>query len=386
MNQEKQKISFLVWFFPKISETFVLNQIIELKKRGHQVSIYSLKDPRKKLAREDKQLEKKVHGLVEKYDLLKDTEYGSPKKIFNSLKKRVDAGEIDIVYFQFPGLVGKILEYGHLDCPVVSSFHNIPQFDNKDDLSEKWRKKVEKVIEKSDLILPISKFAEKELIRLGCKKERMIIHPMGINTKIFKPGKKAYSGSDIFTFIMIGRFVEKKGFIYGIRAFAELNSKTDFLSELIIVGDGKREEKLKREVEKLKLKNKVLFTGKLTQQEVVKNMQKSQCLICPSITTEKGKREGLPITIMEALACGLPVIATRHAAIPEIIKEDRFLALEKDVLDLSFKMKKVAENYKEEEIFFADQKRKYIIENHNIKTLAVDLEKIFKDLIYEKQN
>lgn len=380
MNKTKVKkfksIAFVVWFFPKLSETFILNQIVQLKKLGYQIQIFAVKDPRKELAKEDNEFEYVVHKDVEKYRLLNLVKYGSPKKIFILLKQGIRNKEIDVIYFQFPDLAAEILRYGELNYPNISLFHDIPKVEKKGLIN--LQKKYKIVFKKSTLILAISEFAKNELIKLGCKKHKILIHHMGTDPKIFKPPKSKIPLRP-FKFVMIGRFVEKKGFIYGIRAFYRiLKNHPNRRLRLLIIGDGILHDILYKEVEHLKLKKHIDFLGKVSQEKVIKILQSSHCLICPSITTREGKREGLPIVIMEAAACGLPIIATNHTAIPEILKNGRgILVKERDVRNLSMAMVKVFKNYRSLRKKLGEKARQLIVQEYNIEKLVKRLLNIF---------
>jgi colanic acid/amylovoran biosynthesis glycosyltransferase len=376
-NKEIKTIVFVVWFFPKLSETFILNQIIELKKLGYKILILAVKDPRKKLAKEDLEYEKIIHEGVKKYRLLNLVKYGSPKELAIFIKRKVKERQIDIVYFLFPDLAAKILKYGEIQCPTISVFHDIPKPLNKRDfynLQEKYKI----VFEKATLILAISEFTKNELIKLGCKKHKIFVHHMGVDTSIFKPSNKKLSLVP-FKFVMIGRFVEKKGFVYGIKAFHKvLKNYYKYLPRLLIIGDGILRETLHKEVRRLKLENNVEFWGKVSQERIVKILQSSHCLICPSITTHEGKREGLPVVIMEAAACGLPVIATNHAAIPEILKNGGgILVKEKSVQELAKAMGKIIRDYKNLRKKFGERGRELILKEYNVKKLIKRLLNIF---------
>jgi len=371
--KKNRSIAFIVWLFPKISETFVLNQITEFKKFGYKVFIFAVKDPRKELAKEDFEYEQIIHEDVRKYHLLNSTKYGSPKELAFLIRKEIKRKKIDIVYFQFSDLAAEILKSGKIQCPTISVFHDIPKPQNKKDficLQEKYKILFKNVT----LILAISEFTKNELIKLGCKKHKILVHHMGVNTNMFKPPRKRIF-LDPFKFIMIGRFVEKKGFIYGIRAFHKvLKNYPNFHLRLLIIGDGILRETLYKEVKRLKLENYVDFLGKVSQKKVIKALQSSHCLICPSIITRKGKREGLPIVIMEAAACGLPIIATNHAAIPEILKNDRgILVKEKSVRDLAKAMIKVFQNYQNLRKNYGKRARQLIIQEYNIEKLVKHL-------------
>lgn len=381
MNNKKIKklksIAFVVWLFPKLSETFVLNQIVQLKKRGYRISIFAVKDPRKELAREDYEFEQIVHGDIKKHRLLNLTKYGSPEKLAYLLKNGTKKKEIDIAYFQFPDLAAEIFKYGKLQCPTISVFHNLPKPRNKREFAA-LRKKYEIVFKNITFILAISEFAKNELIKLGCKKHKILVHHMGIDAEIFKPANVKLS-TDPFTFIMVGRFVEKKGFKYGIRSFHKIIQKyPNRHTSLLIIGDGILRNALQEEVKQLKLKKYVHFFGKVPQKKLLKVLRSTHCLVCPSITTRKGKREGLPIVIMEAAACGIPIIATHHTAIPEILSDGRgFLVKEKSIRELSEAMEEVHQNYREVKEKIAKKARQLVIQEYNIEKLVKRLIKIF---------
>jgi len=377
-TKETKSIAFITWFFPKLSETFVLNQIVHLKKIGYHVQIFAVKNPQKELAMEDYRFERVVHTDVNKHRLLDITRYGLPEDIFVLLNQRIKRKKIDIVYFQFPDLAAELLKYGELKCPTISVFHDIPKSFGKKDF-ESLRKKYEIVFRNVTMILAISEFTKKELINLGCSKFKILVHHMGVDTEIFRPPKVEIPLSP-FRFIMIGRFVEKKGFLYGIKAFHRVLKKhPNRQIKLLIIGDGILNNVLYQEVKRLKLEEDVVFFGKLPQQKVIKLLQVSHCLVCPSITTHKGEREGLPVVIMEAAACGLPVIGTNHTAIPEILRgNQKMLVKEKSVQDLAGTMERVLKNYRNIRNTLGKRNRQLVVQEYNIRKLIKRLLDIFE--------
>jgi len=387
MNKKKFKnIAFVTWLFPKLSETFVLNQIVELKKLGYKISIFAVKDPRKNLAKEDCELERIIHKDIGKFRLLNLTKYGPPEELSSLIRKGIRNKKIDIVYFQFSDLAAEILKHGEIQCPTVSVFHDVPKACSKKEF-DGLKKKYNNVFKKITIVLTTSEFSKNELIKLGCKDSKISIHHMGVDTNIFKPATSK-SLTNAFNFIMVGRFVEKKGFIYGIRAFKKILEKQPTRKlKLSIVGDGILRETLEQEVKKLNIENKVVFLGKLPQKNIAKLLRHSNCFLCPSITTRDGKREGSPTTIMEAAACGVPVIATKHAGAPEILKDDcGILVKEKSVSELEKAMSKIIKGYSYYRKKFSKKARQLINEEHNIKRLVDCLLEIFNQAIkIEKQ-
>ena len=121
---------------------------------------------------------------------------------------------------------------------------------------------------------------------------------------------------EILRILFVGRFVEKKG-IFDLLAALESLSFSNF--ELVMIGGGESsavEEWLER------LPGKCEMLGVVDQGRVREEMMQSSVLVVPSKTSRGGDQEGLPTVIPEAMACGLPVLATRHAGIPEIVFGD----------------------------------------------------------------
>lgn len=374
-NKRNKKIAFVAWFFPKLSETFVLNQITNLIDRGNKVSIFALKDPRKDLAKEDSKLEGVVHEEVKEYDLEQVTTYGNTE----DLREEINSGDFDVIYFQFPDLAMRFYKQGPLFAPNVVCFHNISK-----KFKENEQEDIEMVFKRANVVLAISEFTKKELISLGCPTNKIILHHMGIDLERFTPRVAEKSGTLDFKFSIVGRMVEKKGMIYTLRAFRKLVKKTSSNKNLHlnIVGDGKLRTKVEAEIEKLDLQNHVHLYGKVPRRKVIEILQqRTDVLVCPSVESRTGQKEGLPVVTLEALALENPIIGTKHAAIPEIIEEDFGLLVEERSVDqLAAAMKEILNNYSSFQEG-AKEGRKKVKENYNIKLLAEKLERIFEKAI-----
>lgn len=119
--------------------------------------------------------------------------------------------------------------------------------------------------------------------------------------------------------LAVGRFVEKKGFIYLIEAM-HLLQQSGFAAQLTLIGGGPLESELKQKATELQLSEHVHFAGPKSIAEVHQAMGNSDLVIVPSVTSKSGEQEGLPVVIMEAMATGVPVIASEHSGIPEIVQ------------------------------------------------------------------
>lgn len=383
--KRKLKITFITWLFPKISETFILNQIIFLLDSGFDVKIFAIKDARKDIPKEDREPEKVAHPLFYKYKLFLKTKYHSSiDDLANSLYREVKAGTLDLLYFQFSDIASEVLSRKEFNIPTVSVIHDLPV------VNKKSRKiivaKFKSAFDKTTTILAISDFTKRELIKLGCPANKIVIHQMGVSPKIFRPSRSDSAKSQI-RFSMIGRFVPKKGFEIGLKSIHQIKKKNPRLKITVnLVGDGILRKKLENMVRKLKLEKEVKFLGKLTQSEVIEILKNTDILLCPNITTKNGKREGLPVVLIEAGLMNIPIVATRHAAIPEFAKETKsiVLAKEKSVDSFTLAMEKVLKNY-DNFISLANESRENIVKTYGITNLGKRLIKIFRQT-QEKYN
>ena len=114
--------------------------------------------------------------------------------------------------------------------------------------------------------------------------------------------------------ICVGRLSPEKGQAGLLRAFAELSARHDGV-QLRLVGDGPQRNDLEKLASELKLGDRVTFAGRLTEAHTLAEIAASDILVLPSFM------EGLPIVLMEAMALGVPVVASRVAGIPELVED-----------------------------------------------------------------
>lgn len=182
----------------------------------------------------------------------------------------------------------------------------------------------------SRLVCASSELAER-LRDLGAPAGKLAVHELGVDLERFAlspPEQRATAP----TVLMVGRLVEKKGMVYGLRAFARVVGELP-TARLRVIGDGPLRARLQREVLRLGLQDKVTFLGGIPHERVRQEMSAVHVLLAPSVTTAQGDRESGLIVLKEAAALGIAAVATRHGGIPEIIDEGRtgHLVAERDV-------------------------------------------------------
>ena len=182
--------------------------------------------------------------------------------------------------------------------------------------------------------------------RLGVPRSRITVIPMPIDhavaTAIELPRDPAMP-RDLLLFV--GRLVERKGAAFAIRALAELAAR-GMPAQLVIVGEGPERDALIALADSLGVGDRVELTGALSPSEVRSRYAAGGIFVMPAVTDWKGEQEGFGMVIVEAMAYGLPVVASRSGGIPDIIRdgENGLLVPERDVAALADAIARVIED------------------------------------------
>jgi colanic acid/amylovoran biosynthesis glycosyltransferase len=411
------RIAFLVDQFPTLSETFILNQITGLINRGHEVDIFS--DRPGNIS--------KIHPDVERYQLLKHTYYTPiPINLFWGIFKGIGLLIINfhkapktllrtLNFFKYPyseygefalplrafylalpflnqlpyeiihchygrnGLRALILkDMGILQGNIVTAFHG-------NDMSryvQTYGKEVyQKLFEKGNLLQPISQYWQRKLIDLGCPENKIVVHRMGIDCSEFFFTPRSYPKDNKIRLVTIARLVEKKGIEYGIKAVAKV-ARNNHNLDYQIIGDGILRENLQELIKELDATEIIKLIGWKEQKEICEILQKSHIFLLPSVISKEGDCEGIPVSLMEAMAMGLPVISTYHSGIPELIQDgiSGFLVPERQVDLLAEKLSYVI-HHPELWSNIAYTARQQIEKNYEINQLNDQLVKSYQQLL-----
>jgi len=169
--------------------------------------------------------------------------------------------------------------------------------------------------ERADLVLCVSEFIRRKLIERGFAAEKLRTHHLGIEVPERLERLPAPSSRRL---LFVGRFVAKKGVEDLLAAAATLGAAGEAV-EVVVVGDGPLRPALEARARALGIRHR--FTGWLEPALVAREMAAAHALVVPSRTADGGDAEGIPTVIYEAQARGLPVVATRHAGIPEVVSD-----------------------------------------------------------------
>jgi len=369
------KIAHVMNRFPSISETFILSQITGLIDRGHSVEIY---------ARTADQTV--VHGDVLRYRLDECTHYVQresdtmPEALPDRLRAawrigRAHSGrrqaaligsldpfrcgreamslralfrvarfaegglaEADIVHCHFgpSGIEGALLKAaGLMRAPLITTFYG---YDVTSFVKQQGIAVYRRLFEHCDAVLAISQLMVRQLKALGCPANKLVLQPVSVKIRDGEaaPSVRLASANGHRRLLTVARLVEKKGAEYAIRAVAALLARYPEI-EYNIVGDGPLRAQLEGLIRELEAEQKIRILGYMPQAEMANYMAQADVLVVPSITAADGDQEGTPTVVIEALGRGLPIVATRHSAIPELVEDGitGYLVPERDVMAMS---------------------------------------------------
>jgi glycosyltransferase involved in cell wall biosynthesis len=189
----------------------------------------------------------------------------------------------------------------------------------------------------TDRLVTISEYNKRvigEMCTRITKKHIVVIH-CGIDLDLFQPVSEPPENT-AFRILSVGSLVEKKGHEYLIRACRALKDRgLDF--HCTIVGRGARRAALERLIADLRVTDVVTLAGAQKQPWVYDALRGSDVFVLACVVAENGDRDGIPVSMMESLAMGLPVVSTRVSGIPELVRdgENGLLVSEKDAAALA---------------------------------------------------
>ncbi len=160
---------------------------------------------------------------------------------------------------------------------------------------------------------------------------KIFVNNVGLPLELF-PFKRRTEVKKGATFVQISRLDYKKGIDISLNVFKRYLSEHDPGAKFIIAGDGPLKAVLQQQTAALNIEENVNFIGSVRHHQIIDLLLNSDVFLQHSVTAPDGDMEGIPIIIEEAMACGIPVISTYHAGIPELVQDGitGFLVNERD--------------------------------------------------------
>ena len=277
--------------------------------------------------------------------------------------------------------VGMLSLKKRLKVPLITTFYGM-------DMSQlaqqkRWQIAYKKLFENGDLFLVEGSHMKKGLINLGCPPQKIKIQHIAVDLNKFKYQERKLKDKDEkIRILFCGRFVEKKGLIYALKAVKLLANKFSNL-EFRIIGDGELKPEIESFIKEQNMDKYVVLLGYQPHSVFGEEVQKAHILLQPSFTAQDGDSEGgAPTVLLEAQASGLPVVSTYHADIPEVVVDGKsgFLIPERDIDALAERLEFLIFNSSMwREMGFSG--REHIEKNYDIEKQIQRLEKIYDEVL-----
>ncbi len=246
---------------------------------------------------------------------------GRPITIYASEARRIGAAleksgaQLLHIYFGHIGVhLLPLLEICPL--PVIVSFHGA---DAQIDLHKPAHlARTRRMLERATLLLVRSESLAERLVALGAAREKIRLHRTGIPLDEIRFTQRTAPADGAWRCVQACRLIEKKGLATSLRAFAEFAREFPGAT-FAIAGEGPQMQELRALTESLDIASRVSFPGFLPQEKLRALYAGAHFFLHPSELGSDGDQEGVPNAMLEAMAGGLPVVATNHGGIPEAV-------------------------------------------------------------------
>lgn len=340
-------IAYLMSRFPHLPETFILREMTELERHGWQVALYPL------ILQEQAVVHAEAQGWIPRAQwtpfvsaevLAANSRalVGSPLRYAGlwrqivwenrtspnflaralallpkavAMARRMQqegVAHIHAHYATHPALVAWLIhKLTGISYSITVHAHDI--FVRTEMLATKLRD--------SSFVVAISEYNREYLARVVGPWAREKVHVVhcGVEPSQYQPRSALPERGGPFEIISIGSLQPYKGQRYLIEACALLRER-GVPVHCRIVGGGEEREALEAMIRAARLEGVVELLGPKPQEEVARLLPAAHCYVQPSIVTPSGKMEGIPVALMEALACALPVVATSLSGVPELVR------------------------------------------------------------------
>ena len=365
--RRRQRVDLVVVVngFPRLSETFVLHELLELERQGLRLHVVALRRPEEAVQHEALgRLQAEVEYLPEVSDaapklalraahaalfLRRPLTFAdglaeviaSPDFSRFDLRRafilahrvaRLGAPPLYVHFANRPATVGRFAAL-LAGVPYALSAH-------AKDIWLTPRRELARKVGDAEVVLTCTSDGQRYLDELAGARTRVELAYHGVETQGRRSRSSVASGPPVL--LSVGRLVEKKGHETLVRAAALLRDR-GCAYRLRIVGEGVEWARLQRLVHDLELEGHVTFTGPLSETEVQDEYERAYAFALACRELENGDRDGIPNVVLEAMAHGLPIVSTTCPGVMEAVSHDRsaLLAEPGDAVGLADQLERV---------------------------------------------
>lgn len=374
---ERLGILYYVDSFPKLSESFILNEINELYNRGHSIAVFAQNNPKEAITHEEyddidipiyyadasytdltQLISTKTTQMAAKNAMNGFFRHFSPRQIGRNLllgkqcAEFIKSIDFDInainAHFASPTRVGAMFAAQHHDIPCTVTAHAVEIF-RSPDISQ-----IRYICDRMDHVIVPSEYNQNYLREEIGIKNNITVVPATTQVEKFEPSEQSIENR----LLTVARLVEKKGYMYAIDAVNSLINQGYDIS-YHIVGTGDRVDRLQQQVKEYSIEEHVKFLGQVSDRQLQKELSEATVFVLPCIIAEDGDRDAMPVVLKEAMASETACVSTTVSAIPELITDghdgllvpekepDRLASAVQDLLDNPDKREDMAKNAKE---------------------------------------
>lgn len=386
---------YFLSYFPKLSESFVLNEIYELERNGHDVAVCALENPEDRIVHEEfEKLDVPVH-YVARPTYSDCTELLSTKVVharvlgdvlhYPSLRQHaanlfrakkciefIESIDLD------PDHVHSHFAYASKFAARYVSDHFSVPFTITAHAADLYKQPVGgytgRLLDSADRVITISEYNEKHIRHRFTRDTPIDVVRAGI-----RPEKFSSTGTTVSNRVVtISRLVEIKGVSDALEAVRIAAREIPGL-EYHIIGSGEQKPDLVRTVDRLGIENNVTFLDEVSDRRLITELDEARCFLLPCVVARSGNRDGIPVALMEAMAMKTPPISTDVSGIPELIDHRRngLLTRPRSPEAAAQALLELLQNDSTREAY-ANQARKTVVSEFNVAHETKKLESAFR--------
>ncbi len=317
------RVAYVLRAFPRLSETFLLHELLALRARGVEVRVFAFERV------DDERMHPEARRLLPEVTFIAATEpsaWRGPAIVPVKQRRWASAGRrigkelrawgATHVHAHFAGPAATAAAFAAEEAGITFSFTAHAKDIFVDSLDWKW---LAWLGAQAHAVVTVCDY-NRRYLRRRMPDARIVRLYNGVHLDRWTPAARGTGAAGTGPVITVGRFVRKKGFDILIEALGLLRDRGTPV-RAVLIGDGEEHAAVQARAKELKLGRLVRFPGALTQPEVLRVMRRASLVTLPCIVDTDGNQDALPTVLLEASACGLPAVATRVAGVPEIVQD-----------------------------------------------------------------